>query len=135
MMKQADLTTSKRLGVTPSNLLVPIDLANTAFDLVKSASTFPGGSTDDYEWIRRFALNLVVVRHWTNTTDWVLTADPFEFPVIEVGFVGGMEEPELFVQDNASFGSMFDADKLTYKLKHAYGATVLRHEGVDGNNV
>lgn len=135
MMKATDLSNSKRLGVMPKILMVPIDLANTAFDLVKDASTFPGGATTDYEWIRNFGLKLVVVRHWTDANDWYVAADPFEFPTCEIGFVGGQETPELFVQDNASFGSMFDSDRVVYKLKHAYGGTILRHEGVHGNTV
>jgi len=135
MMKQTDQTNSKRLGIMPKFLMVPIDLSNTAFDLLKSLTTFPGGATTDYEWIRAFNLELIVVRHWTDANDWYLAADPFEFPTFEMGFVGGMEEPEMYVQDDRNFGSYFDADKVTWKIRHAYGGTVLRHEGVYGNTV
>ena len=44
------------------------------------------------------------------------------------GFLGGREEPELFVQDMPNVGSMFSNDKLTYKIRHIYGGNVL----VDG---
>jgi hypothetical protein len=52
-------------------------------------------------------------------------------PVLEVGFLDGQEEPELFVQDQPNGGSMFSNDKLTYKIRHIYGGTVL----VDGEAV
>lgn len=135
MMKQADISNSKRLMVQPKFLLVPIDLMNTAFDLLKSLSTFPGGSTNDYEFIRRLGLEAIVVRHWTDTNNWYLVADPTMYPAAEIGFVGGNEQPELFVQDDRNLGSYFNADKITYKIRHAYGGTILRHETVYGEVV
>ena len=59
--------------------------------------------------------------------DWVLSADPANIPSIEVGFLNGQEEPELFVQDNPSVGSMFTSDKTTYKIRHEYGGAILDH--------
>jgi hypothetical protein len=47
---------------------------------------------------------------------------------LEIGFLDGREEPELFIQDMPNTGSMFSNDKLTYKLRHIYGGGVL----VDG---
>lgn len=135
MLKRADISNSKRMMVTPKYLLVPIDLMNTAFDLLKSLSTFPGGSTADYEFVRKMALEAIVVRHWADTNDWYLSADPFAYPAAEVGFIGGMEEPEIFTQDDRNIGSYFNADKITYKVRHAYGGTILRHESVYGEVV
>lgn len=135
MLKFADISNSKRLLVTPKYVLVPIDLMNTAFDLTKSLVTFPGGSTADYEFIRKMAIEPIVVRHWTDATDWSLVADPMAYPAAEIGFVGGNEEPELWVQDDATFGSMFNADKITHKVRHPYGGTVLRHETIYGEVV
>lgn len=135
MMKQADISSSKRMMVMPRKLLVPIDLANTAFDLLKPLATYPGGATTDNEWLRGYGMEAIIARHWTNTGDWFLTADPSEFPTAEVGFVLGQEEPELFTQDNATIGSLFDADKIVIKCRHEYGGTIVRHEGVYGNDV
>ena len=55
-------------------------------------------------------------------------ADPADIPGLEIGFLDGKEEPELFVQDAPNSGSMFSNDKLTYKIRHIYGGAVL----VDG---
>ena len=60
----------------------------------------------------------------TDANDWCTAADPADIPGIEVGFLDGREEPELFVQDTPNVGSMFAADKLTYKIRHIYGGAV-----------
>lgn len=54
--------------------------------------------------------------------------DPNQLPVLEIGFVNGHEEPELFTQDLPNVGSMFSNDQLTFKIRHEYGGVVL----VDG---
>lgn len=50
-------------------------------------------------------------------------------PVVELGFLDGNEEPELFIQDSPTSGSMFTHDVLTYKLRHIYGGTVSDYRG------
>jgi hypothetical protein len=70
----------------------------------------------------------------TSTTRYILIADPQEIPTIEVGFLGGQQEPELFVQDDERNGSRFSADKITYKIRHVYSGTVLDYRAfVQGN--
>lgn len=70
----------------------------------------------------------------TSTTRYILIADPQEIPTIEVGFLGGQQEPELFVQDDERNGSRFSADKITYKIRHVYSGAVLDYRGfVQGN--
>jgi hypothetical protein len=135
MMAQASITNSKRLMVMPRKVLVPIDLSNTIFDLLKPLATYPGGSTTDNEWLRSYGMEAIVVRHWTNAKDWFVTCDPTEFPLAEVGFVLGQEEPQMFTQDDANLGSLFDADVVTLKCRHEYGGTVVRHEGAYANDV
>lgn len=57
-------------------------------------------------------------------------AGQMDIPTIELGFPRGQREPELFIQDNPSMGSMFFHDKTTYKIRHVYGATVLDYRGL-----
>jgi len=58
-----------------------------------------------------------------------------DVPTIEIGFLNGREEPELFVQDEPTNGSMFSNDKITYKVRHIYGGAVLDYRGLQGNVV
>lgn len=128
MAKQTRLTNGKRLNVRAKYGLVPVDLDKTLFDLVTSPGDFVPTAA---EFTRTFKIEPIVVTCWTDATNWGLAADPRFCPTIEIGFVDGNEEPQIFVQDLPNVGSMFNADKITYKIKHPYGGVNLDHRGVD----
>jgi hypothetical protein len=50
-------------------------------------------------------------------------------PTFELGFYQGREDPELFTQSDPNFGSVFDADKVTWKIRHIYSGAVLDYRG------
>ena len=132
MRKQTRLYNGKRLNVIAKYLLVPIDLDKTGFDLTALPGDFTPTAAD---YTRTFQLEEIVVPEWTDVKDWALVADPRFCPTIEIGFVDGNEEPQLFVQDLPNVGSMFNADKMTLKIKHPYGGVNLDHRGVDLSQV
>src|SRR5690606_15393241 len=72
---------------------------------------------------------IIVVDEWTDANNWFAFADPQNTPILEVGFLGGREEPELFVQDQQTSGSVFSADKITWKIRHIWGIGILDHRG------
>ncbi|RLJ01535.1 MAG: hypothetical protein DRP08_05390 [Candidatus Aenigmatarchaeota archaeon] len=78
---------------------------------------------------------MIVVWFWSDENDWYLVADPKMYDTIEIGFLGGKEEPEIFVQDQPSIGSVFSADKVYYKIRHIYGGDVLDHRTFYGSIV
>lgn len=122
--------TSDILGILPKFLLVPPELEEIAFQLCTSAVAIPStpAGPSDAPNIHQGLLPRVVP-YWTDANDWHLVADPASVPTIEVGFYQGKEEPELFVQDNPQIGSVFDADKITYKIRHIYSGAILDHRG------
>jgi hypothetical protein len=122
MVKQTRAGSNKRLGLSPKSILVPFELQETAYNL------FVRGQNNDKTFVQDLNPDVIVVPYWTDANDWCTVADPTELPVVEVGFLNGREEPELFVQDMPNVGSMFSNDKLTYKIRHIYGGSVL----VDG---
>ncbi len=124
MLKQSELGTADRLGIGPRNLVVPLDLAEAANNL------FNRNTNLDKTFVQGMSLNIIPVWYWTDTNDWCLTADPNDIPTIEIGFLDGAEEPELFVQDLPNAGSIFTNDKLTYKVRHIYGGNVLDYRGL-----
>jgi hypothetical protein len=75
-----------------------------------------------------------VIDYWTSQTQWYLGADTALCPTIEVGFYQGREEPELFTQADQTVGSMYDADKMTWKIRHIYSGAVLEHRGLYRGN-
>lgn len=118
MLKQTELSSSDRIGIAPSRLVVPADLQEAAVDLFKLSTN------NEKTFIQSLTMNIIPVWYWTDANDWCTAADPADIPGIEVGFLDGREEPELFVQDTPNVGSMFAADKLTYKIRHIYGGAV-----------
>jgi len=123
MMAQTELGSSVRLGIPPRNLWIPADLEQAAYDLFNRTTNL------DKSFIQSQALNISTVWYWTDVNDWVVTADQTSIPFIELGFLDGREEPELFIQDMPNTGSMFTNDVITYKLRHVYGSTVLDYRG------
>lgn len=129
MVKQAELTSSKRLAILPRYLLHPTDLHSTVHTLLDTE--FKVGSTNnDINIVRKYNLEPVEVLHWTDADNWYLIADPNNCPTIEVGFFQNKQEPELFLQDMPTVGSMFNADKLTYKIRHIYGGAPVEWRGM-----
>lgn len=131
MQKQTEMDSLEPLGIAPRFLLVPPDLETTAYELIALPSTgsfvpTAASAVNAQTW------ELIVVKTWTDANNWWLVADPADIPTIEIGFLDGKEEPELFVQDIPNVGSMFSNDKLTYKIRHIYGGAVLDYRGFYG---
>ena len=118
MLKQTELSSNDRIGITPTRLVVPVELQEAAVDLFKLSTN------NEKTFIQSLTMNIIPVWYWTDANDWCTAADPADIPGIEMGFLDGREEPELFVQDTPNVGSMFAADKLTYKIRHIYGGAV-----------
>jgi hypothetical protein len=118
MLKQAEAGSGDRLGIGPKYLWVPPDLEETAVNL------FRRNTQNDKTFTQSLTLEVMPVWYWTDTNNWYLTADPMDIPGVEIGFLDGQEEPELFVQDSPTGGSMFSHDQLTWKIRHIYGGAV-----------
>lgn len=62
-------------------------------------------------------------------TDWYSAIDPKAPGVngLSIGFLGGRQEPELFVQDNPTIGEAMSHDRINFKVRHIYGGTIPDH--------
>jgi hypothetical protein len=132
MRQQAAYGDSKDiLSIVPQTLIVPSALEELAWQLANSAVAIPStpAGPSDTPNIHSRMNQPIVVDYWTDPNDWFAVADPSMVPTIEVGFYLGREDPELFTQSDPSIGSMFDADKVTYKIRHIYSGTVVDHRG------
>lgn len=79
-------------------------------------------------------LTPIVIDYWTSITSWYTVADPSRVPTIEVGFLQGQEDPALFVQNDSASGSVFNADKVTWKIRHIYSGAVVDYRGMYRGN-
>lgn len=124
MMRQTEPGSGDPLGTEPATLLVPFDLEETGHNL------FRRGANQDKTFVQQMKVDVVPVWYWEDTNDWCLAADPAVLPCMEVGFLDGVEEPDLFVQDAPQVGSLFSNEKLTFKLRHVYGGTATDYRGL-----
>lgn len=123
MLKQAELDTREPLGIAPKYLWVAYDREQDAVDLFKRDTNL------DETFVQSLKPTIVPVWYWTDANDWAATADPLDCPFLELGFLDGNEEPELFVQDSPTVGSLFNNDTITYKIRHIYGGNALDYRG------
>lgn len=123
MIKQVRAGSGKRLGVGPATVLVPLELQGGAYDL------FVRNQNLDKTFVQSINPEVIAVPYWTDENDWALVADPRRVPTIEVGFLDGKEDPELFVQDTPNAGSLFSNDQITYKIRHIYSGGVMDYRG------
>ena len=123
------------LAAMPRFIIVPPELFVTAFKLTQSNSSVAGGEAASNAFGGGDISNPwqgmvpVEVPLFTDADNWFLTADPNSIPMLEVGFYQGREDPEILVQDAPAVGSVFTADKVTYKVRHIWGLTVLDYRG------
>jgi len=64
----------------------------------------------------------------SDTNDWGLIVNPSLADVIEMGYLNGRQEPEMFVADSPQSEQVFVADAIRHKIRHEYAGAV-----VDGN--
>lgn len=120
--------TGKPLGITPAFLVVPNELEDLGNQICNGDRAVPAttpGATDVPNLHK--GTSLIVVDELTDANDWYMVAAPADLALIEIGFLGGREEPELFMQDDPQQGTPFSSDEVTYKIRHIYSGTVADH--------
>jgi len=128
----------------PKYLIVPNELADLAWTLVNSAVALSepvgGANPDDFQSTvpnvtYNRTMEVIVVPHWTSAVDWYVAADPQATPCMEVGFLGGKEEPELFTRDDEAGDPTNNlADSIDLKIRHIYGIKCLDYRSMFRND-
>lgn len=129
----------------PSVLMVPPALEIPAMNLLNAISIEYGADTDSQRmtvanWIKT-KLTLVVNHYLPiidttkGSTAWYLFANPNEGRgAVEVGFLRGHEDPEIFMKaadavrvggTSDAFAGSFATDDIEYKVRHVIGGTTL----------
>ena len=133
MMDQTELDSGEPLAIQAKYLAVSNTLIPTAFEIVQSPVKITAGEDATVPaWVKELGLSVLPVPTELSTADWLLIGDKSSVPLIEIGFLGGKQEPELFIQDQPTIGAVFSADRMTYKIRHIYGGDVLDHRGFYG---
>jgi hypothetical protein len=113
----------------PRILVIPTALRLMAHKLVMGPNAVVSAENATTPNMFQDKYQVIVVDAFSDPTDWFAFADPSLTPTLEVGFYQGREEPELFVQDAQNVGSMFTADKVTYKIRHIWYVMIVDYRG------
>ncbi len=130
MFTQTEKNSGEKLALDAAKIWVPRELLEVAKQL---NSPWPGAAQSNPH-AGRFGVNhenIFVNKLTTDANDWGLIANPADVELLEVAFLNGQEEPELFVADNPLIGQMFVADKIQYKQRHEYEAEIADYRGFD----
>jgi len=129
MMEQTEYGSEEHLAIPPSYLIVPLRLEKTARDIFKRDTNL------DSTHVQNINIQIIVSWAFTDLNNWYLSARPSDIPTIELGFFRNKQQPEFFVQDNPTSGSMYTNDKITYKIRHIYGGAIQDYRGLQASIV
>jgi hypothetical protein len=127
LMKQTEKDSGERLGLSLDWLMVPIELKNVAIQINQ---TNTAGANAFYQ---RFGANnerIIVNEKLTDATDWYYGTLPNNAPFLEMGFLDGIVEPQIFLANNPVVGAMFTNDQIQYKVKQVFGGAFIDYRGV-----
>ena len=124
-------------GTMASFMVIPLALRTPANYILQALM---GGNTgtDLSTMASRFGMPIpkpIIDRGATDVNDWFLMADPTEAPVIQYANLNGRDEPEIFLADGQTFGSLFTNDQVEMKVRDIYAFAAVDFLGIQGNAV
>lgn len=130
MAKQTD-TKSNPLFIRPSILMVPPALEMEANRMVRSPMLITGNTTPqgNVNPIANFNLRPLVNPYITDVDSWYLLAASGVYPTIQMAFLNGNQEPELF-RSNAGNPLDFNRDVMEWKVRFVFGECAVDHVGL-----
>lgn len=127
LLTQTEKDSGEPLGLSLDWLMVPPALAATARQINQ---TNTAGSNAFYQ---RFGVNnerIIVNEKLTDANDWYAGTNQANAPFLEVGFLDGIEQPQIFLANQPTVGTQFTADELQYKVKFVFGGAIVDYRGV-----
>jgi hypothetical protein len=131
LMTQTEKDSGEPLGLPLDWIMVPPALAATARQINQ---TNTAGSNAFYQ---RFGANnerIFVNEKLTDVTDWYYGTNQNNAPFLEIGFLDGIENPQIFLANQPTVGTQFTMDELQYKVKMVFNGAIIDFRGV-GKNV
>lgn len=121
------------------HLIVPVQLSDAAWIMVNSDGV-PGSNNNDPNLFanrERGIWSIITVPNFTDSNNWYASVDPEESGMvpIEVGFINGNSEPELFIQDGPTEGMVFTNDGVYFKVRFEFGADIIDAIAMNGQIV
>ncbi len=141
LRNQTEQDSSEKLGLRAKWLIHGPDLEQESIEITESpakqvaADDATTRSFVHFKGVRTLS-SIELGRTATTDTHWWVMADPRDAETIAVGFLGGRDSPEIFVQspmDTPTSGGAFDADVLTFKTRFVFGVTAVDFRWIVGS--
>jgi hypothetical protein len=125
LMKQTEKDSGNRLGFRIQWLMVPVDLAAQAWQINNAQNYNPGPALQlPNPFYQRFGNNsqyIIVNELLTDTNDFYYGVLPSNVPFLEIGYLDGIQEPQIFIANLPTQGTQFTNDQIQYKTKFVFG--------------
>jgi hypothetical protein len=121
------------LGLDLKTLVIPQALWGAAVTLNQTPNFLIATVQTGNPFFQYFGQNnerIISIPFMTDATDFFGLADAGEAEIIELAFLNGQQEPEMFVADNPNFGQFFVGDRIQYKIRHEYSSAPTDFRGV-----
>ncbi|MBI4442607.1 MAG: Mu-like prophage major head subunit gpT family protein [Acidobacteria bacterium] len=130
MRNRTEKDSGKKLGIAPYVLVAPHELEGLARQTNERQYTDSNFTPNPVRFLfGRDSERIVISPLLSDANDWYVFANKEEAPTVEVGFLQGRQEPEFFLSDNPTSGTVFTSDKIRYKVRHEFEAVVIDYRG------
>jgi hypothetical protein len=127
LLTQTEKDSGEPLGLPLDWLMVPPALAATARQINQ---TNTAGSNAFFQRFGAQNERIYTNEKLTDVNDYYYGSNQVNAPFLEIGFLDGIEEPQIFLANQPTIGTQFTNDELQYKVKHVYGGAIIDFRGV-----
>ncbi|HAM41274.1 MAG TPA: hypothetical protein DCP69_08020 [Candidatus Omnitrophica bacterium] len=129
MAKQVEPGSGERLMLRPVTVAYPSEL----FGIVKNVNNFnpQAVAVENGNAMHGFFQEAGLFENpfQTDANDWMMFADPNEIEIVELAYLNGQQEPQMFIANNPTAGQMFVNGGIQYKIQHDYNSDVIDFRG------
>jgi hypothetical protein len=127
------------LNINAKYLMVPYELRSLATILLGSEK-IPGTSEGTIESINpnfQALEPLIIPKGFlrADENNWYVLADSADLEYLNIGFLDGKQNPEIFLQDQPTVATVFTNDQIKYKVRHVYSGVQTDFRGYYGGLV
>jgi hypothetical protein len=131
LAKMTEKDSAERLGLLDGsdikpNLIGPIDLMATIQKIADEEFYYTANDlTTKIPNPLKGKVNGCILSLFTDADDWGLILPPSVIDIVEMGYLNGRQEPEMFLADSPQSEQVFMADKIRHKIRHEYAGAVI----------
>jgi len=133
MYNQVEPQSGAVLALRLKELCIPEALWGAAVTLNQTPNFLIAGVTTGNPFFHFFGPNnenIHEIPFMLDANDFIGLGDVNDTEIVELAFLNGQQEPEMFVADNPNFGQFFVGDRIQYKIRHEYNAALTDYRNV-----